>query len=642
MLRADREVVRGESLETQTLERAAGLLLGRRLRLHGMTFVNDALVVIVAYFTAAALRFDDHIPTFYVHRLILTLPFIILVYTATTYFFGLHRRIWQYAGMPDLRAIADASIVAFAIIAPLDLALPWDHPCPLSVVIIGSVFSLAGLIVVRIGPRMVQPHAVAAPSADCGRVLIVGAGQAGHLVARDLTMGASRQEHVVGFVDDDPRLQGMKIHGIPVLGRTQDLPAIAGKFAVDVIAIAVPSASTRELDQVLGLARTTDARIQILPSQAEVVGGRSASMSLRDIDLDSLLNRIPSTDALQGEVIQNCVRDRVVLVTGGAGSVGSELCRQLVTLGPAKLIALDNNETGLFHLVNELRGGPGGELLTPVLASVTDEPKLRRVFDRHRPDVIFHAAAYKHVPMLEECADEAIGVNISGTLNVCRMAVRFGCRRFVFISTDKAVHPVNALGYSKRMGELLTRGHRNTGPIFCSVRFGNVIGSRGSALPEFIRQIDAGGPVTVTHPDVERFFMTIPEAVSLVIQAGALAGGGELFMLDMGDPLKIGDLVKRLIRWRGLRVGKDIQVVYTGLRPGEKLSEELVFDREETRATQIPSVHLVRDEMQPDLGDLERAVDRLTRMVADGDEESLLGALQKLTIEYAAGGAGSM
>jgi FlaA1/EpsC-like NDP-sugar epimerase len=366
----------------------------------------------------------------------------------------------------------------------------------------------------------------------------------------------------------------------------------------------------------------------VLPSHAEVLGGRSSSMQLQDINLDSVLDRIPSTDGLEAALVADAIEGRVVLVTGAAGSIGSEVCRQLLSLGPTQVVAVDNNETGLFHLHRELSAMPHGEALKPFLTSVTAEPKVRQVFARFQPDVVFHAAAYKHVPILQEHVDEAVFVNVKGTLNVCKNALEYGCERFVFVSTDKAVDPVNALGFSKRIGELLVRAHQERGTVFCSVRFGNVIGSRGSALPEFIRQIDSGGPVTVTHPDVERYFMTIPEAVSLVIQAGALAEGGELFMLDMGTPIKIGDLVKRLIRLRGLRIGHDIEIQYTGLRPGEKLTEELVFSSERTSATEIPSVLVVEDDDVPDLLSLERRVALLVQIATFDSSDAVSAALQ--------------
>jgi FlaA1/EpsC-like NDP-sugar epimerase len=464
-----------------------------------------------------------------------------------------------------------------------------------------------------------------------------------------MELRAARQlsEHPVAFLDDDPRMDGKRIHGIPVLGGIDRLAEVVRENRIDSVAVAIPSATTRDLDRILRLAEDTDARIRILPSHAEVLAGRSPTAHLRDINLDTLLDRIPSSAALEGSLVKDCIRNRVVLVTGGAGSIGSELCRQLVALGPKQVLALDNNESGLFQLEKELADTPGGDLLSIILTSVTADHKVGQVFERYRPDIVFHAAAYKHVPMLQANADEAVFVNVKGTLNLCRSAAENGCERFVFVSTDKAVQPVNTLGFSKRIGELLVRahagGHTGTTPasrdtVFCCVRFGNVIGSRGSAIPEFIRQIDSGGPVTVTHPDAERYFMTIPEAVSLVIQAGALAQGGELFMLDMGKPVRIEDLVKRLIRLRGLRVGTDIEIAYTGLRPGEKITEELVFAAERTRPTLIPSVHAVEDEILFDLDYLERSVHLLVQIAMSRPEHEVLHALSRIARGQVIGG----
>ncbi|GAC1327909.1 MAG: nucleoside-diphosphate sugar epimerase/dehydratase [Chloroflexota bacterium] len=587
----------------------------KRIRLHGLTFLRDALIVGLAYAAGAATRFDGRVPNRYASSLALWLPAIIFVYSACSYRFGLHRRVWRYVGMDDLRAIAEAAGLSVLIVVAADL-VGRQHYLPVSVIVAGGVYSLCGLLAIRLWPRLV-PKSSASGQASL-RILIIGAGHAGQLVATDVRANG-QNEHAVGFLDDDPRLTDMSIQGLRILGTIDELPEIVRRENIDGVAVALPSATTRQLDRVLALAQTTDVRIQMLPSQAEVLAGRSSSMQLRDVNLDSLLDRIPSSAAMQGQLVQGCVRGRVVLVTGAAGSIGSELCRQIITLGPSLLLALDNNETGLFHLQRELAALPGGDLLVPVLTSVTADPKIRQVFERHRPDIVFHAAAYKHVPMLQSHSDEAVFVNVKGTLNLCHWASHFGCERFVFVSTDKAVDPVNTLGFSKRIGELLVRAHQTrSNTIFCSVRFGNVIGSRGSALPEFVRQIDAGGPVTVTHPDVERYFMTISEAVSLVIQAGALATGGELFMLDMGAPIKIGDLVKRLIRLRGLRIGKDIEIVYTGLRPGEKLSEELVFEAERTSPTEIASIHVVTDTVTPNLDDLEQSVARLVRIASQG------------------------
>jgi FlaA1/EpsC-like NDP-sugar epimerase len=364
----------------------------------------------------------------------------------------------------------------------------------------------------------------------------------------------------------------MTVYGVPVIGRIAELPAIAAERGADIEGIAVPSATAIEMERMLALAQETEARIQVLPSLAEITSGK-ASLRLRSIRLEDLLNRPPSTEGDGADL--SCLSNRTVLVTGGAGSIGSELCRQLIESGPKRVIALDNNETGIFQLERDLVGARPSALVT-VLSDITDVDRMRRVFERYHPDVVFHAAAYKHVPMLEAHPYEAVFVNVVGTQNLCNLACTAGCERFIFISTDKAVEPKNALGYSKRIGELLLQAHgsnkQGKGTRFSSVRFGNVIGSRGSALPEFIRQIDEGGPVTVTHEDAERYFMTIPEAVSLVIRAGTLAGRSPIFMLDMGEPIRISELVRRLIRLRGLRVGKDIDIEYTGLWPGEKMT----------------------------------------------------------------------
>lgn len=583
------------------------------LKTHGLTFLRDALIVAAAFYAGDLARFDGHVPLAYDHGLILALAFIIPVYVLSVYLWGVHRRMWQYASIPDLRTLLQAWVTGTAIVMAADLAVGREFFLPMSVVLMGSVFAVGGMVLARLWRRFgwrTRAH-------TSNRILIVGAGRAGQIVAKDLAMGP---EHPVGFIDDDPGKWNRIILGIPVLGPIDQLHEVVVSHGVDTIAVAIPSASTRELDRVLALAQETEARIQILPSQAEVLSGRSSSMTLRDIKLESVLERIPSTDVLQSALVRETIGGRVVLVTGGAGSIGSEICRQLITLNPARVLALDNNESGLFHLVQEMSQKPGGECLIPVLASVTAGPKLGRVFEQYRPDIVFHAAAYKHVPMLEEHCDEAVFVNVQGTLNVCQRAVEFGCERVVFISTDKAVHPVNTLGYSKRIGEMLVRAHQQQSPtVFCSVRFGNVMGSRGSAIPEFIRQIQSGGPVKVTHPDVQRFFMTIPEAVSLVIQASSLAGGGEIFMLDMGSPIKVGDLVKRLIRLHGLRIGKDVEITYTGLRPGEKLTEELVFETEEARETDVPGIRLVLDDAVPSLPELQASVRTLVQLATQSE-----------------------
>lgn len=591
-----------------------------RVRLHGWTFFRDAVLITVAYVLADEMRFDGHIAPIDRRGLLAFLPLIVIVYAIFSYLFGIHRRIWQYAGIRDVRSITDASLFSIVVIGVIDFIVPGHRPLPLTTVPVGGVFALSGLVIIRLWPRMVRTRVITKD--DSTRVLIVGAGHAGSLVASDLLDHPQWRRHPVGFLDDDPRKRRMHVHGIPILGTTAALDQVVIEYDIDLVGVAIPSATSQQLDRILGAAQGTSARIQILPSRAEIISG-TATPRLRDINLDDLLGRVPNTAEWEDSLFERTLRDRVVLVTGARGSIGAELCRQLLRLRPARVLALDNNETGLFYLQRELQDDPNRALLTMILADITDEGKLGNIFRRYQPDVVFHAAAYKHVPMLEAHPEEAVYVNVAGTLNLCRQAVANECERFVFISTDKAVNPVNALGYSKRIGELIVRAHAQTSTVFCSVRFGNVVGSRGSALPEFIRQIDSGGPITVTHPDVERYFMTIPESVSLVIQAGAFAEGGELFMLDMGKPIKISTLVKRIIRLRGLRVGKDIEIIYTGLRPGEKLTEELIFEAEQAEPTPNPAIFALEDAFAPELAQLEKSVQGLLHIAGQGDPEKI-------------------
>jgi len=610
-----------------------------RLRLHGLTFLRDALLAAICFVVADYLRFFPRaIPTDSITPLLLSLPVIAAVYTICNYLFGVHRRLWQYAGIADVRGLVDATVVATLVVGLGDFAVVgfslWTgtghltaRPVPFGTVIVGGAFTLACFLLARIWPRLLR----ARPRTDEGwsRVLIVGAGQAGQLVAADLLGNPQWRQHPVGFVDDDPGKRRRRVHDVPVLGTIDQLPALVAEHSIDIVGVAIPSASTKQMDRLLGLAQQTSARIQVLPSSGELMTGQ-APIRLRDVNLGDLLNRVPVTNTEQLDLVESVATDRVVLVTGAAGSIGSELCRQLMQLRPAVLLAVDNNETGLFYLERDIRELGDASRLVSILGDITDLGKMAHIFRARRPDVIFHAAAYKHVPMLERHPEESVFVNVQGTLNLCRLAADHRAQRFVFVSTDKAVHPLNALGFSKRIGELVTKAHQGLGPIYCSVRFGNVVGSRGSALPEFVRQIDAGGPVLVTHPDVERYFMTIPEAVSLLIQASALASGGELFMLDMGDPVKIADVVKRIIRVRGLRVGVDIQIRYTGLRPGEKLTEDLVFLGEKTRPTSNPAIVSVEDGVEPNLSELETRITALLSLAAQCDADEIRRTLAKV------------
>ena len=599
-----------------------------RLRLHGFTFFRDCILISAAFSLAELARFDGSVPRVEWRHLAIVMPALWLVYCTFSYLYGIHRRLWTYAGMRDLRALLTAVVMASATGLVADLLIFGKaRPLPVSVVFMGGFFVLPALLAARVGQVFFRRTNKVEGKL---RVLIVGAGEGGQVVAADLLNHAEWNQAPVAFVDDDPKKYRMRVHGVPVLGTTEHIPALVDGLRVDIVGIAVPSASAPQMERILKIVQETDVRIQILPTRTEALAEHRA-LRLRDINLDDLLERPGSRSHRDEALTIEAVHGRTVLVTGAAGSIGSELCRQLLSLEPARVVALDNNETGLFHLEQEIGALPDGELFATVLADISNETDLDMVFRRVAPNLVFHAGAYKHVPMLERHPEQAVFVNVLGTFNLCRLASRQQCERFVFISTDKAVSPVNNLGFSKRIGELIVRAHSaSSSTAFCCVRFGNVVGSRGSALPEFVRQIDAGGPVTVTHPDVERYFMTIPEAVSLVISAGTFAGGGELYMLDMGEPIRIDNLVKRMIRLRGLRPGKDIDIQYTGLRPGEKLSEELIFVGEESSPTTNPAVFALRDERAIGLRELNESVGRLAAVARRGDSAMVSEMLSNL------------
>lgn len=617
--------------ETQILE---------RIRLHALTFARDGLVVAASFVLGEYLRFFPHaIPNDEVRPFVIFLPFVSLVFMTSMYIFGVHRRMWQYAGVRDMRALVDTVVVATIAVTFLDIAfylgrvLSPIRPMPFAVVFVGSALSLLALSFVRLWPRLL--HSRTRSETGWSRVLIVGAGQGGNVVAADLLTNPHWKQIPVGFVDDSRAKRRRRIHNVPVLGAVKDLPSLVTHHEIDTIGIAIPSASTKELDRILALAQQTTCRIQVLPSLGEILN-RETPLRLRNINLDDLLNRPPPSGEPTVERVGSMIEGKIVLVTGAAGSIGAELCRQVARLNARVLVALDNNETGLFHLERDLAKLAAGAAIRPVLGDITDAPKLHRLFVENTPHVVFHAAAYKHVPILESNPEEAVFTNVQGTMNVCRASLTSGAERFVFVSTDKAVHPINSLGFSKRLGELLARAHDGGRTIFCSVRFGNVIGSRGSALPEFIRQIDSGGPVLVTHPEAERYFMTIPEAVSLVIQAAAMASGGEIFMLDMGQPVRIEDLARRIIRMRGLRVGADVEIVYTGLRPGEKLTEDLVFAGERARPTENPAIHAVEDDTRPTQRDLEAWLHLLMRAANSGETTHIRATLREAALAHGA------
>jgi FlaA1/EpsC-like NDP-sugar epimerase len=463
------------------------------------------------------------------------------------------------------------------------------------------VLSIVGLGAVRFQSRLFAFRRRTIGSGTM-RVLVVGAGEAGAMVIRDILRNPSIGLEPVGLIDDDPRKLGLSLHGVPVLGNRADIPPLVARKRVEQILLAIPSALSETVQEVAALCGEADVPLRVLPATREIVGGRVGVGDLRDLSIEDLLGRQQvQTDM---EAIAAIVRGKCVLVTGAGGSIGSEIARQVAALHPDRLILLDHDETHLHDVLLDLDGAEGA------LADVRDADRIFELFARHRPDVVFHAAAHKHVPLLETHPEEALFTNVIGTANVADAAAAFEAGRFVMISTDKAINPASVMGASKWLAEQIIRSHHGNGTTLSAVRFGNVLGSRGSVIPTFFRQIARGGPITVTDPSMTRYFMSVQEAVQLVLQAAALSEGGEVFTLDMGEPVNIYDLARKVIRLSGRVPGRDVQIRIVGPRPGEKLVEELVAPDEERLPTAHPAIVVSRPPA-PDRAALRRAIREL-------------------------------
>jgi len=607
----------------------------------------DALVVLLSFGLALLLRFEGLVPQEYLRQFVQVMPLVILLYLAVNGVAGLYSRLWRYASASEAITIFAAVVVSTAALAGLEIVGQFvpgiGRPLPFSVVSMGGVLCLGAFTVVRYRTRLLTGFIgrleTVVGSHGRHRVLIVGAGEAGQLLAWQLqARGMRHQYELVGFVDDDPRKLGMKVHGLEVLGDRESICQLVPERSVDLIIVAIHRLSAKDSQDILGRCHETSAQVRVLPDAMDTINGDGLATQLRSPRVEDLLGREPvEIDVLS---CSQALSRRVVLVTGAGGSIGSELCRQILRFGPRWLLLLDNNETALHDLEMELGPVSGMAGVECLLADIGRREKMERVFSYYHPQVVFHSAAYKHVPKMEEHPDEAVWVNVEGTRILCDLAREHGVERFVFISTDKAVNPCNVMGCSKRLGEMLvTSVQSRDGSLFTAVRFGNVLASRGSVVPTFSRQIDQGGPVTITHPDAQRFFMTIEEAASLVIQAAALTEGGDLFILDMGQEIRIEDLATRMIRLRGLRVGTDVEVKYVGLRAGEKLREQLVGPGEEKEPTAHPKIlRVVNNGHAVERAWLMERVDELVDLAALQRNGEIAARLQAVTLEANGGG----
>jgi FlaA1/EpsC-like NDP-sugar epimerase len=601
-----------------------------RLRSPLVAFIHDLLVVPVAWFGAYWLRFNfSTIPDQYLTQAQLWLPLLLLAQSGAFIYFGLYRGDWRFASMPDLLRIIKAVTVGTLVCMAVIFLITRLHYIPRTVFPAYWLLLIAGLGTPRFFYRWIKDRKLYLGQGQ--RVLIVGAGRAGEMLARDLLRDPQRTLEPVGFVDDMKRKRGAEIHGIRVLGSCRQLPKLVKKLEVDIVLLAIPSARSPQVRRIVEYCEAANVPFRTIPCLQDLIAGRVSINTLREVSIEDLLGRDPVT--LDREAIRSELSGRCVLISGGGGSIGTELCRQVAKLAPSKLVVLEHCEYNLFRIENELRLSFPDMELQPVLGDVADAAAVEHLYNTHKPDITYHAAAYKHVPMLESQVREAIQNNVCGTRTLALAADRHGCNAFVLISTDKAVNPANIMGASKRIAEIFCQNlNQRSATRFITVRFGNVLGSDGSVVPLFKTQIEAGGPVTVTHPEMMRYFMTIPEACQLILQAEAMGRGSEIYVLDMGEPVNITYLAEQLIRLSGHEPGKDIEIVYTGLRPGEKLFEELFHEKEQLTGTQHEKIFLARHR-QIDWELLEKTLRELESACTRYDEKALLAGIATLVPE---------
>ncbi|MCA9929635.1 MAG: polysaccharide biosynthesis protein [Anaerolineales bacterium] len=592
----------------------------------------DSILIPVAFYVALFTLFGGDCTGEQVTRWSGYLLPIAGVHIAINALAGIYRRLWAYADLRDAWHVLRATLISTLLLLSANAAWSWFPDWPASVLVLGGLFFALLSSGAKYRRYLLPGSTVSGKRVGSGRnetvperVLIVGTNS----VARQFTARLSRNHqsallNVVGYVDNDVTTDGMWINGIEVLGTMVQIPELVETLRIDVVIIALRDVSRAVLWDLIALCQKTSAQIKVLPDvDALMDQGYESPLTFRDLHVEDLLQRRPLQ--INQHLCQSLLRDKVILVTGAAGSIGSELCRQLCRFQPAQLLTLDNNETELFNLNLALNREYDIPVLL-LLADVADKQRIAAVFREHRPHLVFHAAAYKHVPLMETNPDQSLRVNIQGTINVSEMAHRHHVQRFVFISTDKAVEPSSVMGASKYACELWLRAlNAKSETMFTAVRFGNVVGSRGSVLPIFAKQIEQGGPVTVTHKEMKRYFMSIPEAVNLLLEAAAYGRGGDVFMLDMGEEVRIQDLAERMIRLKGLRVHKDIPIQYIGMRPGEKLREALSYHAEQQLPTPHPRVFRLKGEVAlPSLAQFKTAVSRLERIPEQRDAVQFL------------------
>lgn len=594
-----------------------------------LILTSQVFLLVLTYYTAFLLRFDfnpDPSARLFFWK---TVGIVVLLQLLFFHAFGLLRGWWRYVGMSDLVDISKATMASTVILIGIVKLGIWPSGYPRSVLLLDMALAILATggarCAVRAYTESVQ-HCAAQKN-----TLVVGAGEAGSVMVRELQRNPSLDYKPVGFLDDNPSKTGIKIHGVKVLGKIDALTTMIERHSVSCVLIAIPSATGDQIQRIVSRCQECRVDFKILPPLSDRINRPLLVKQLRSVRVEDLLGRKPVH--LDVASIQQKLQDHVVLITGAAGSIGSELVRQVARFSPRQVILLDRSENDLFKLGMELSSSMPDLKSVPVVGDILDVGLLRDIFSLHHPDAVFHAAAYKHVPMMERNCFQAVTNNIFGTYNVALVARQYGVQQFVLISSDKAVNPTNIMGTTKRVAELIILGLQKTRTRFCSVRFGNVLGSNGSVLPIFEQQIANGGPLTVTHPEAKRYFMTIPEAAQLVLQASAMGQGGEIFVLDMGEPIKITELATNLIRLSGLDPNREVKVVFTGLRPGEKLFEELSFEQEGMKRTAHDKIH-VFDGGTLSFTEVQGWLDALSRAVEAKNVHQLIQTLLTMVPEY--------
>lgn len=610
---------------------------------------TDLILFGLSLYSAFKIRYDYGLSENVVESFLWMLPVSILIKAVVFYFFDLYKGMWRYTSTRDLINILKASTVSSLVFIALVLFktkfegisrsvffIDW---CLTIILISGSRasvrFFLGYLGEYKTGTGFLkQFFELKNQRKKFKNTIIIGAGDCGEKIYREIRDNTSLDYKVIGFLDDSPKKKGKKIHGLPVFGASDKIKKYVDTAGVEEIIITIPTATAAQIRRIVDLCKKTTARYKIVPGLGELITGNVSLKSIRDVEYRDLLGRKPVK--LDNESIGDYLGGKIILVTGAGGSIGSGLCAQILKYKPKELILFERAESPLYEIDLELKNLFPGIKIIPFLGDIQEKDDLYKVFSLRKPEIVFHAAAYKHVPMLESYPWKAVSNNISGTMKLVDMASEFNCEKFVFVSTDKAVNPANVMGASKRICEIIVQNknrNSNLTTSFITVRFGNVIGSVGSVIPLFKKQIGYGGPVTITHPDIIRYFMLIPEACQLILQAGAMGSGGEIFVLDMGEPVKIDEMARDLIRFSGFEPDVDIKIEYVGLRPGEKLYEELLTEGENVMPTDHGEIMVLKSR-ECEFSDIKIKIDELKQFAHAQKSEEIRRVLKNIVPEY--------